>query len=435
MPIDTHSTPPSSSDTQIHIKPHTTHTLRRAGLIGLALLGLLLSGAAVRVYSKTQQVDRLAERTAQDAIRQVQTTRARASDAARNLTLPGTLKGSLEAPIYARTNGYLQRWTKDIGQSVKKGELLAVIDVPEAEQELLQARAASEQIRARLALTQSSLERWEGLRQRDAVSQQELDERRAAHQQARADLAAAEANVRRLEQLQSFRRVTAPFSGTVVRRNVDVGALIGAGNNGANRELFYLAQTDKLRVDVAVPQTYSAAVIAGQEVTVKLLERPGVPFKGTVARTAGAIDSATRSMQIEISIPNPDGQLMAGAYVEVSLPLANPVKNMLIPVNVLQFRQDGPRVAVVTADVKGEQRIALRNVKLGRDLGRSVEVLGGITPKDVLVLNPYDAIEDGERVVAQAAPQEKSDKAQGNQSSGGGKATAPATVPARSDKG
>ncbi|MGZ5780441.1 MAG: efflux RND transporter periplasmic adaptor subunit, partial [Burkholderiaceae bacterium] len=313
--------------------------------------------------------------------------------------------------------------------------LLAVIDVPEAEQELLQARAASEQIRARLALTQSSLERWEGLRQRDAVSQQELDERRAAHQQARADLAAAEANVRRLEQLQSFRRVTAPFSGTVVRRNVDVGALIGAGNNGANRELFYLAQTDKLRVDVAVPQTYSAAVIAGQEVTVKLLERPGVPFKGTVARTAGAIDSATRAMQIEISIPNPDGQLMAGAYVEVSLPLANPVKNLLIPVNVLQFRQDGPRVAVVTADAKGEQRIALRNVKLGRDIGRSIEVLGGITPKDALVLNPYDAIEDGERVVAQAAPQEKSDKAQGKQSSGAGNASAPATAPARSDKG
>ncbi|MFP5392842.1 MAG: efflux RND transporter periplasmic adaptor subunit [Gammaproteobacteria bacterium] len=385
------------------LPPSTPSTLRRAGYLALGALTLLMLGAAVRVASKTQDANALAARTAQDAIRQVQTTQAKPGEAKRSLTLPGTLQGWLEAPIYARASGYLQRWTRDIGDPVKQGELLAVIDAPEAEQELQQARASTEQIKARLALAQSSLERWENLRKLDAVSQQELDERRAARQQAAADLAAAEANVRRLAQLQAFRRVTAPFAGTIVRRNVDVGALIGAGNNGASRELFYLAQTDRLRVDVAVPQNVAALIKPGQEVGVRLLERAGTPFKGKVARTAGAIDSATRSMQVEIELPNPDGKLLPGAYVEVSLPLANAASSLVVPVATLQFRQDGPRIAVVQSDATGEQRIALRSVKLGRDLGRTVEVVDGVTASDLLVLNPHDAIEDGERVHAQPA--------------------------------
>jgi multidrug efflux system membrane fusion protein len=377
--------------------------LRRAGLIGLAALALLGGGAAARVYSTSQQSDALAARTAQDAVRHVQTTHARAGDATSKLTLPGTLQGHLEAPIYARASGYLQRWTRDIGESVKQGELLALIDAPEAEQELQQARASGEQIRARLGLAESSLQRWETLRKMDAVPQQELDERRAARGQAQADLAAAQANVRRLEQLQAFRRVTAPFAGTIVRRNVDVGALIGAGNNGANRELFYLAQTDRLRIDVAVPQTYAASVKAGQQVSVKLLERPGTPFKGVVARTSGAIDTATRSLHVEISLPNPDGKLLPGAYVEVSLPLSNQVNSLVIPVATLQFRQNGARVALVQSDAQGVQRVILRQVKLGRDFGRELEVLDGVGAQDLLVLNPHDAIEQGERVHAVAA--------------------------------
>jgi multidrug efflux system membrane fusion protein len=405
MPLDLDSTAPSAAP--LHDLPHASRTLKRAGLIGMTALALLLAGAAVRVYSKTQQADALAARSARDALRDVQTVLAKPGDPTRDLTLSGTLKGHLEAPIYARASGYLQRWSKDIGQSVKQGELLAVIDAPEAEQELLQARAGSEQIRARLALAQSSLQRWEELRARDAVSQQELDERRAAQGQARADLAAADANVKRLEQLQSFRLVTAPFAGVIVRRNVDVGALIGAGNNGANRELFYLAQTDTLRIDVAVPQTYAGGIKAGQEVRVKLLERPGPPVPGRVARSAGAIDSATRSMQVEITLANPDGKLLPGAYVEVSLPLDNPARNLVVPVGVLQFRQDGPRVAVVGRDAGGAEHIALRQVTLGRDFGRAVEVLAGIGAHDRLVLNPHDAIEDGEAVRAQAAPSDK----------------------------
>jgi multidrug efflux system membrane fusion protein len=385
------------------LAPVPPGALRRAGLIGLAVLLLLGAGAAGRLYMSGQQADALAARTAQDAIRHVQTAHPRPGEAKRSLILPGTLQGQREAPIYARINGYLQRLDKDIGDRVKAGEVLALIDAPEAEQELQQARATIEQIRARLGLAESSFQRADNLRRQDAVSQQDLDERSAARQQARADLAAAQANVRRLEQLQAFRRVTAPFDGVVVRRNVDVGTLIGAGNNGANRELFYIAQTDPLRVDVSVPQTSASAVHPGQEVDVRLLERPGQPFKGTVTRTAGALDAATRTLQVEVKLPNPDGKLLPGAYVEVTLPLANPAKNLVVPVAALQYRQDGPRVAVVRKDAQGAERITLRPVKLGRDFGRTVEVAEGVTAEDAVVLNPHDAIEDGERVHAQAA--------------------------------
>lgn len=389
--------------------PAPARTIRRAKLTGLGLLALLLAAAGVRVYSQGVEKQALAARTARDAIRHVQTTSATQGAAQRQLILPGTLQGHQEAPIYARASGYLARWTRNIGEKVKEGELLAVIDAPEAEQELQQAVAATEQIRARLALAESSLQRWENLRKLDAVSQQELDERRAARQTAQADLNAADANVRRLRELQAFRRVTAPFSGTIVRRNVDVGALIGAGNNGATRELFHLAQTDRLRIDVAVPQTYAANIKPGQDAAIKLLERPGTPVTGTVARTAGAIDPVTRTMQIEISLPNPDGKLLAGSYVEVSLPLANLARQLVVPVASLQFRKDGPRVAVVRFDAGGVQRIAIRQVKLGRDFGRTVEVLDGVTGQDELVVNPHDSIEEGERVHAkkQATSKEK----------------------------
>lgn len=399
--------------TDIHLNedisnlPKSSRTIRRIGFVVLTLLLILFIGAGFRAYSKTQADKLLATSTAENSIRSVQTVQARPGEPKRNLTLSGTLKGHQEAPIYARTNGYIQAWHKGIGESVKKGDLLAVIDAPESEQELQQARANSEQIHSRLDLAQSTLQRWEGLRQRDAVSQQELDERRAAVQQARADLSAAEANVKRLQQLQEFRRVTAPFSGVIVRRNIEVGALIGAGNNGANRELFYISQIDPLRIDIAVPQNYSSAINVGQEVNVQLLERPGATYKGSVVRTAGAIDSATRSMQIEVSLPNPDGKLLPGSYVEVNLPLTNPGKNLLIPVAALQFRQDGPRVAIVNGEAQGEQRIAMHQVKLGRDLGRFVEVLNGVTPKDQIVLNPHDAIEENELVHAHAAPPDK----------------------------
>lgn len=382
--------------------PSSSHpAVRRTVHIGIAVLLLLAGGASLRTYLHLAQARQLDDSTRELAVRSVLTTRAKPAPAQRSITLPATLRGSTEAAVYARTSGYLQRWTRDIGEPVRKGELLAVIDTPEVDQDLAQALAGREQIKARLALAVSSLGRWEGLRERDAVSQQELDERRAAHQQASADLAAADAQIRRLQQLQGFNRITAPFDGVVVRREIDTGALVSAGSGSASRELFYIAQTHPLKLTVAVPQAYAAGVKVGQQVDVRLVERGGQPIKGTVSRSAGAIEASTRSMQVEVVLPNKAGELLPGAYAEVLLPLeAGGAGGLSLPPQVLQFRQDGPRVAVVTA----EGTIDLRTVKLGRDFGRSIEVLSGVTPQDAVVLNPPDAIEQGEAVSAREAP-------------------------------
>ena len=394
-----HPTPSLETD-----PPAVAHTspVRRARKLTLVALALLLGGAGVRTYVNTVHAKSVASATEANALTTVLFTHPKPGQGQRTVALPATLRGLNEAAIYARTNGYVRAWKKDIGDKVKKGDVLAIIDTPEVDQDLAQAKAAQEQVKARLALTQSSLQRWEGLRQRDAVSQQELDERRAAQLQAQADLVASQANVKRLQQLHDFGRITAPFDGVVVRRNVEVGALVASGSASNTKELFYLAQTDSLRLTVAVPQTYVGDVATGKEVSVKLIEKPNAPVKGTITRVSGGVDVATRSVQVEVALPNKDGKLLPGAYVEVALPLSGAAKALLVPPNTLQFRQDGPRVAVV-----GEgDKISLRQIKLGRDLGRAVEVISGLSPKDQVVLNPHDTIEEGERVAKREAPPE-----------------------------
>ncbi|WP_085316605.1 efflux RND transporter periplasmic adaptor subunit [Derxia lacustris] len=374
--------------------------LRHAGWIAGAVLLTLAAGAAVRVAASARHDQTLADSTAASAARSVLVAHARPAEGKRTLALPGSLRGQVEAQLYARTNGYLKRWNKDLGDRVRKGEVLAVIDAPETEQELAQARAAREQVQARLGLAETTLVRWRDLRTRDAVSQQEVDERAAALRSAQADLAAADANLRRLEQLLSFRQIVAPFDGVVTRRNVEIGALVSAGNTGSARELFRLVQTDPLRVGVAVPQVNAGDVRVGQEVTLRLLERPGQPIKGRIARTAGVVDADSRAMTVEVDVPNPDGKLLPGAYVEVALGLAGGARNLVVPAAALQYRQDGPRLALVDAD----GRVELRGVKLGRDLGKAVEVVGGLKAEDRFVLNPHDSIEAGETVLATDAP-------------------------------
>jgi multidrug efflux system membrane fusion protein len=213
----------------------------------------------------------------------------------------------------------------------------------------------------------------------------------------------------------------------VVRRNVEVGTLVASGSATTTRELFYLAQTGDLRVTVGVPQVYAGDVAAGKEVGIKLLERPNMLVKGQITRVAGGIDVATRSVQVEVIVPNKEGKLLPGAYVEVSLPLQGGAKALLVPANTLQFRQDGPRVAVVGEGGK----VVLREVKLGRDLGRSVEITSGLAPKDSVILNPHDSIEEGERVIAKAAPEEKPE---GKPPAGKGKAPEKAAAEATPTK-
>jgi RND family efflux transporter MFP subunit len=311
------------------------------------------------------------------------------------VSLPGTLQGAVQAPIAARAAGYVKSWSKDIGSRVEKGDVLAEIEAPELDQQVSQAVAARDQMASTLALADSTAARWEALRKKDVVSQQDLDERRSGVVQARANVAAADANLQRLRQLEGFKRVTAPFAGVITKRNIDVGDLIDT----SGRALFLLSQTDPLRVYVNVPQTYASLVKNGQAVTVTQAELRDKTFTGQVTRTAASIDTATRTMQIEVSLPNHDGALLPGAYVQVSLPLKGGGA-LTIPANALLFRSEGTRVAVVD----GQGRVKLRPVTLGRNNGATVDVTAGLQSTDRLVLNPPDSLTDGD-VVSLQAPQ------------------------------
>lgn len=376
--------------------------MRRARWVVIVVAVLLALGAARTLVSRYYNAHALDRQVGAQTSRYVNTIAPKPANANRELTLPGTLQGYVESPIYARTSGYVLRWFKDIGAHVDKGEVLALLDTPEVDQELNQAQAARNQAAARKALAQTSLTRWQNLRQKDAVSQQELDERTSAANQAQADLAAAEANVRRLQELQGFRRVVAPFAGVVTKRNVDVGALVNAGNSGANRELFTLAQTDPLRIYLYVPQAYSQQVKVGQDVAVTLAELPGQTFHGTIARASGAIDTATRTMQVEVQLPNKEGRLLPGAYVQVAIAgkagaASDTATSFIVPTNTLLFRKEGPRIAIAE-----NGRVDLRPVAIGRDYGRNVEIVSGLKANDALILNPADSIEQGEAVTVVA---------------------------------
>lgn len=361
---------------------------RRARIAAIVVLVLLAIGAARTVVSRIVNARALQEASAQSAVQYVKVTTVRAAGSAQTLNLPGTLQGFVQAPVAARAGGYLRRWTKDIGSRVQQGELLAEIETPELDQQLSQAMAARNQTAASLDLAKTTLDRWELLRKRDAVSQQELEERRSAYAQAKANLAGADANVERLRQLESFKRVVAPFAGVITKRNVDIGDLIDS-----NKPLFLLSQTDPLRVYVNVPQSYAHLVRAGQPAIVTQTELRGRTFKGQVARTALAIDTGTRTMQVEIALPNKDGVLLPGAFVNVELAAA-PSGTPTIPSNALLFRSQG----VLVAKVDAGGTVRLQPVRVGRNYGDSVEVLDGLKGSESLVLNPSDSLADGDKV-------------------------------------
>jgi RND family efflux transporter MFP subunit len=366
-----------------------TRVMRGVTITAIVVLVLLVLGAGRTVVMRIANARVLEASAGEQSIQYAKTTFGKVGGAAQTLALPGTLQGYQQAPIAARSSGYVKRWTHDIGSHVEKGDLLAEIESPEVDQQLSQAVAARQQMVASLGLARSTVERWEALRKRDVVAQQELDEKRSAASQAEANLAAADANMQRLRQLQGFTRVTAPFSGVITRRSVDVGDLI----DSPGRTLFVLTQMDPLRVYVNVPQAYAQLVMPGQKVVITQSELRGQSFPGEVARTASAIDTASRTMQVEINLRNPDGALLPGAYVQVSLPLAAS-STLVIPTNVLLFRPEGTRVAVVDAS----SRVHLRAVTLGRNLGESVEVLDGVGAKDRLVVNPSDSLAEGDAV-------------------------------------
>jgi multidrug efflux system membrane fusion protein len=365
---------------------------RKAVLVVLIVVVVLAVSGVVSMLSRVRAGHALAKEADIDAVPTVAVVHPLAEKPDEELVLPASLQAYVESPIFARTNGYLLRWNKDIGSPVRKGELLAEIDTPEVDQELSQARASRQQIAAQVDLAKISAERWQNLRKTDSVSQQETDMQTSAYQQATANLAASDANVRRLEQLESFKHVYAPFSGVLIKRNVDPGALINAGSAGV--ELFIIAQVDPLRVFTNVPQAYSPVIKKGMQVFISLQEIPGQKFRGTVTRTADAIDPATRTLLTEVDVPNKDGRLLRGSFGEVHFSLKTNAEKVTVPVNAMLFRQEGARLAVVGADNK----VQLRPITIGRDYGTTLEILGGVGVGDRIVINPADSLEDGQPV-------------------------------------
>jgi multidrug efflux system membrane fusion protein len=367
---------------------HRIRLLKRTQRVALLIVGVLLIGAAIVIGLRIAKGSALAETSREQQVRYVSVIQPKSAKESRELRLPATLQGNIEAPIYARTSGYVSHWYKDIGDRVKKGDLLAQIDTPEVEQQLNEAKA-------NLQLAQATFERWDALRKRDAVSQQELDEKRNA-------LATTRATVQRLQDQLNYSRIVAPFSGVVTRRNVDIGNLVVAG--GGARLLFTLAKTDPLRVYVYVPQNYAPHIKIGNKAEISLRELPGQIFTGTITRTAGAIDTLTRTMQVEINLANPDGKLLPGAYAQVEIKAQGGNANvMTVPGNTLLFRPQGTMVAIVGQDGK----VHLQHVKIGRELGIDVELASGVTPQDRLIVNPADSLNEGDMVTVAAGDASK----------------------------
>lgn len=374
---------------------------RKALVIVAVALAVLLVAGAITLIARDSHERALAKETELSTVPTVAVVHPQAEKPDEELVLPGSLLAFEDSPIYARTNGYLVRWYKDIGSRVQEGELLATIDTPEVDQELNQTKAARQQILAQLDLARISAERWENLRKSDSVSAQEADQQTSGYKQAQANLAAADANVRRLEQMENFKRVYAPFSGVITKRNVDPGALINAGAGAAGRELFDIARIDPLRVYTSVPQAYAPFIKVGSQTVVTLQEFPGQRFTAKVARTAEAIDPNTRTLLTEVDVPNRDGRLLPGSFGEVHFAVGSNVNKVTVPVNAMLFRSEGPRLAVVNENSK----IELRPINIGRDYGTTLEILGGVSPQDQIVINPPDSLEQGQEVkIASAEP-------------------------------
>lgn len=311
------------------------------------------------------------------------------------LTLSGELRPLAEAPIYARASGYVRKWNVDIGAKVEQGQVLAELDTPELDRELVQTKAELAQSEAALALAESTAKRWREMLTGKTVSSQEADEKFADVDLKKALVDAAKAKAQRLGDLVNFAKVTAPFSGTITVRQIDVGQLI---TEGGGRELFRLAQTEKLRVFVRVPQSYARAVAVGQSATLTVPELPGKKVEGKILRTAGAMDAASRTLLVEIEVDNNKGELLSGSYTQVRLDDARPDAALTLPSSTVLFRSEGPQVAVVD-----QGHASMRRVTLGRDFGATVEVLTGVGAGDAVIMNPADSLVDGIEVRVAAA--------------------------------
>lgn len=365
-------------------------------VVTLALVGLVVVRG---INTRIRAAAIVKQETLDQSIPTVAVARPRRGAMKDEIVLPGNIQAFTDSPIYARTSGYLKKWYFDIGARVKAGQLLAEIESPEVDQQLAQARADLATAQANLKLAELTMNRYQSLLKLDAIAKQDVDNEVGAYEADKAAVASQEANVSRLVQLVSFEKVTAPFTGVITARNIDIGALINAGNGGATQELFHMAAIDKLRVFVSVPQINSQVATPGVSAELTFTEFPGRHFTGKIARNTNSIDAATRTLLTEVDIDNTSGTLMPGAFTEVHMKLPASVPAVIVPVTALIFRAENLHIAVVR-----DGRAVLLPVTLGRDFGTEVEVTSGIKVDDDVIINPPDSLTSGAQVRAEATP-------------------------------
>jgi len=367
------------------------HGLLIAIIAVIIVIAIVVAGVVPRLRAKAA----LRVETNSLAVPEVMVIQPKRGSTAQEIILPGNIQAFIDAPIYARTNGYLKVWYFDIGAHVKKGQLLAEIETPEVDQQLLQARADLNTAQANLNLSQITFNRFEGLKNTDSVAVQDVDNAAGDYAAKKATVDSARSNVNRLEDLQSFEKIYAPFDGVVTARNTDVGQLIDSGSaGGVAKELFHVAAIRTLRVYINVPQQYSVAAKPGILADLTLAQFPGRKFQGKLVRTANAIDLASRTLLVEVDVDNSTGELLPGAFTEVHLKLPTDVPTYILPVNALIFRAQGLQVATV----EDGSRAKLVTIALGRDFGATVEVVSGLTDADRVIVSPPDSLVDGEQL-------------------------------------
>jgi len=360
----------------------------------IVVIVVVIAGVVPRMRAKAA----LKTETDQSAVPTVDVIQPKPGAPHQEIVLPGNIQAFIDAPIYARTNGYLKSWYVDIGARVKQGQLLAVIDTPEVDQQLLQARADLNTAEANSKLSQITWNRYEDLKNTDSVSKQDVDNANGDYEAKKATEASSAANVKRLEDTKAFQKIYAPFDGVITARETDIGQLIDQGSSTTQKELFHIAAIKTLRVYINVPQQYSIAAKPGLTADLTLGEYPGRRFQGTLVRTANAIDVASRTLLVEVDVNNATGELLPGAYTEVHLKLPNDIPTFILPVSALIFRAQGLQVATVDSNNKTK----LVAITLGRDFGSQVEVLSGLNADDQVIVNPSDSVIDGEQVNPQA---------------------------------
>jgi RND family efflux transporter MFP subunit len=386
-------TPGSHGSVPVHV---TEAKLGSGFWIGLMVLLLAVAGIVVWGIHKRSAADVvLVQENKASSVPEVKVVFPTGGVSSGTLALPGNTQAYVDTPIYSRTNGYLKKWYFDIGAHVRKGQLMAVIETPEVDQQLQAAQADLQVAQANLNLAKTTEARYTNLLKSNSVSKQETDQAVSDAAAKQAQLEAAEASVRRYQQLQSFEQIFAPYTGIVTARNTDIGDLIQGGLSGAAaaRPLFQLAEIGTLRVFVSVPEVYSTFVRDGGTATLTADEYPGQTFTGNIARNASAIDSSTRTLNVEVDVPNPGGKLLPGAYVIVHFKVPTNGSNLTLPSNTLLFRAQGMQVGVVR-----DGRVVLVPVKIAADHGQTVEVSSGLSKEDQVILDPSDSLTNGQVV-------------------------------------